>query len=410
MAGKTVLISGASIAGPALAYWLHRHGFRPTIVERAAAPRPGGQAVDIRGAAIDVVRKMGLYEAIRANDTAIREMSYVDTEGGTIATLDAAFGVVDERDVEISRGELTKILYNATHENVEYVFGDSITGLAEDADGVEVRFEHGAPRRFDLVVGADGLHSNTRSLVFGDEAQFLHHLGLYLAIFGVANRTGLDHQQHIHATPGRVTTLTSSRDRSEAKAVFFFGSAPLTYDYRDTAAQRRLLAGAFAGTGWEVPRLLEDMKAAPDFYFDSVSQIRMTGWHRGRVALVGDAAYAASALSGQGTSLALVGAYVLAGELAAAAGEHEVAFARYEEKLSEFVQVNQALAIGNAERFAPSTPRAVRMQNASLKMLRYLPWKGLLMKLMTKGVARAANAITLSEYADAQPEMVQTTR
>ncbi|HJP80130.1 MAG TPA: FAD-dependent monooxygenase [Pseudonocardiaceae bacterium] len=410
MTGKTVLISGASIAGPALAYWLHRHGFRPTIVERAAAPRPGGQAVDIRGAAIDVVQKMGLYDQIRANDTAIHEMSYVDSEGGTIATLDAAFGIVDERDVEISRGELTKILYNATRDNVEYVFGDSITGLSEDADGVEVRFEHGAPRRFDLVVGADGLHSNTRSLVFGDEAQFLHHLGLYLAIFGVANRTGLDHQQHIHATPGRVTTLTSSRDRSEAKAVFFFGSAPLTYDYRDTAAQRRLLADAFAGTGWEVPRLLEDMKAAPDFYFDSVSQIRMTGWHRGRVALVGDAAYAASALSGQGTSLALVGAYVLAGELAAAAGEHEVAFARYEEKLSEFVKVNQELAIGNAERFAPSTPRAVRMQNASLKMLRYLPWKGLLMKMMTKGVARAANAITLSEYAPAQPEMVQTTR
>ena len=413
MITKTILISGASIAGPALAYWLRRHGFQPTVVERAAAPRPGGQAVDVRGAAIDVVERMGLLEQVRASDTDIHGMSYVDENGGTIAELDAAFGVVDERDVEISRGALTEILYNATRDNVEYLFNDSVTGITEDADGVQVRFEGSAPRRFDLVIGADGLHSNTRSLVFGDERQFLHHLGMYVSIFSLPNTFGLDHQQAIHASPGRIATLGSSRDRAEAKAGFFFASAPLSYDRRDTTAQQRLLAEAFAGAGWEVPRLLEAMPGAPDFYFDSVGQIKMDGWHRGRVALVGDAAYAASPLSGQGSSLALVGAYVLAGELAAAGGDHWRAFARYEAAMREFVAKNQKLGQDNVQRFAPSTPRAIRLQNLSMKMFRYLPGKKLLMKLMTRSVGEAATAITIQDYAPADPaqaEMAQTIR
>jgi 2-polyprenyl-6-methoxyphenol hydroxylase-like FAD-dependent oxidoreductase len=413
MTGKTILISGASIAGPALAYWLRRHGFRPTIVERASAPRPGGQAVDIRGAAIDVVERMGLLVEIRANDTAINGMSYVDSEGRTIANLDAAFGIVDKRDVEIPRGELTRILYAATREKAEYLFGDAITGLTEDANGVAVTFEHAAPRRFDLVIGADGLHSNVRSLAFGDEAEFLHHLGLYVSIFSTPNVTGLDHWQQIHATPGKVATLTSSRDRDQAKAVLFFGSDPLTYDHRDTATQQRLLTEAFAGTGWELPRLLRAVAAAPEFYFDSVSQIRMDSWHAGRIALVGDAAHASSALSGQGTGQALVGAYVLAGELAEADGEHEVAFARYQAAMRTYVEKNQKLGVGNTQRFAPSTSAAIRMQNISLKMLKYLPFTGLMMKAMTRGVADAANSITIADYAATaapdQPEMAQTT-
>jgi 2-polyprenyl-6-methoxyphenol hydroxylase-like FAD-dependent oxidoreductase len=414
MTGKTILISGASIAGPALAYWLHRHGFQPTVVERAPAPRPGGQAVDIRGAAVDVVERMGLLAEIRANDTAIKEMSYVDEKGKTIASLDAAFGVLDKRDVEIAKGELTRILFDATREHVEYLFGDAITGLTEDADGVHVTLEHAAPRRFDLVIGADGLHSGVRALTFGAEAQFLHHLGLYVSIFSTPNATGLDHHQQIHATAGRVATLTSSRDRDTAKAVFFFGSERLSYDHRDTAAQRQLLADAFATTGWEVPRLMRAMADAPDFYFDSVSQIRMDSWHRGRVALVGDAACATSALSGQGTGQALVGAYVLAGELATADGDHQVAFARYESAMRDYVAKNQKLGSGNVERFAPSTDRAIRMQNISLKMLKYLPFKGLMMKMMTKGVAEAANSIAITDYARPtapdQARIVQTTR
>jgi 2-polyprenyl-6-methoxyphenol hydroxylase-like FAD-dependent oxidoreductase len=414
MTGKTILISGASIAGPALAYWLRHFGFRPTVVERASAPRPGGQAVDIRGAAIDVAQRMGLLAEIRANDTDMRGMSYVDENGKRIAALDAAFGVIDERDVEISRGTLTDILHRATRQDVEYVFDDSITAITEDADGVQVRFERGAPRRFDLVLGADGLHSNVRSLVFGDESQFIKHLGLYLAIFSLPNTTHLDHWQQVHATPGRVATLSSSRERDQARAVFFFASDPLSYDHRDTATQRRLLAEAFAGVGWEVPRLLAALPDAPDFYFDSCSQIRMESPHRRRVALVGDAGYGASALSGQGTSLALVGAYVLAGELASADGAHEVAFARYEQRMREFIRANQDLAVGNAQRFAPTTRNAIRLQNISLRMLRYLPLQGVIMKMMTRGVAEAANAITIPDYASpsvpAPAQMVQTTR
>jgi hypothetical protein len=235
MTGKTILISGASIAGPALAYWLRRYGFQPTVVERAAAPRPGGQGVDVRGAAVDVAERMGLMDEIRANDTAIRGMSYVDENGRTIAELDSAFGIIDERDAEISRGELTRILYNATRDDVEYVFSDSISGITEDADGVDVRFERCAPRRFDLV--------------FGDETRFLHHLGLYLAISSLPNTTGLDHWQAIHARPGKVATLGSSRDRDQAMAVFFFGSAPLRYDHRGPApaAGRRVRRNRLGG-------------------------------------------------------------------------------------------------------------------------------------------------------------------
>ena len=414
MTSKTILISGASIAGPALAYWLRRHGFTPTIVERAAAPRTGGQAVDIRGAAVDVVERMGLLEEIRANDTAMDRMSYVDSEGQAIAMPGHR---LRRRGTSAtwrsSKGELTRILHAATRDNVEYLFGDSITGIAQDADGVEVTFEHAAPRRFDLVIGADGLHSDVRSMVFGEEARFLHHLGLYLSIFSTPNATGLDHAQQIHATPGHVAILTSSRDREQAKAVFFFRSDPLSYHRRDTATQQRLLAEAFADTGWEVPRLLRAMPGAPDFYFDSVSQIRMARWHAGRIALVGDAACAASALAGQGTGQALVGAYVLAGELAAANGDHEVAFDCYEAALRSYVEKNQKLGTANVERFAPSTPAAVRIQNISLKMLKYLPFKGLMMKMMTKGVAEAANSITISDYArptaPTQSQMVQTT-
>src|ERR1700735_4410219 len=340
MRNRDVLISGAGVAGLALAYWLRRLGFTPGVVERASAPRDGGQAVDLRGAAIEVARRTGILDAARAARTGTRGTSYVNSAGKRLASLNGAFGVIDARDVEIVRGDLVSILYEAARNDVEYIFDDSISSLTAAEDRVTVTFERSAPRTFDLVVGADGLHSRVRGLAFGPEARFIGPLGLYLAVFTIPNDLKLDHWQLIYVTPGKSVTVTSARGNREARAIFFFASGPLDYDYRDPAQQQELLAAAFAGEGWEVPGLLTAMREAPDFYFDSVSQVRMGSWSAGRVALVGDAGYCPSPLSGQGSSLAMVGAYVLAGELRAAGGDHRHAFARYQQRMQDFVARN----------------------------------------------------------------------
>jgi 2-polyprenyl-6-methoxyphenol hydroxylase-like FAD-dependent oxidoreductase len=392
---RDVLISGAGVAGQALAYWLRRLGFTPVVVERAPAPRDGGQAVDLRGAAIEVARRTGILDAARAARTGTRGTSYVNSAGKRLASLNGAFGVIDARDVEIVRGDLVSILYEAARNDVEYIFDDSISSLTEAADGVTVTFERSAPRTFHLVVGADGLHSRVRGLVFGPESRFIGHLGLYLAVFTIPNDLELDHWQLIYVTPGKSVTVTSARGNREARAIFFFASEPLDYDHRDRGQQQDLLAAAFAGTGWEVPGLLRAMREAPDFYLDSVSQVRMDSWSTGRVTLVGDAGYCPSPLSGQGSSLALVGAYVLASELSAADGDHSDAFARCQQRMQDFVERNQAIANGNAKRFTPTSRRQIWLQNQGIRALPYMPGKNWVLSLATRGVKEAANAITL---------------
>ena len=383
--------------GLTLAYWLSRHGFCPTVVERAPAPRDGGQAVDIRGAAIDVASRAGILDALRQARTGTRGMTYVSATGKHLASMNAAFGVVDAADVEIVRGDLAGILHAAARSGTEYIFGDSVTGMTEVPGAVEVTFERAEPRTFDLVIGADGLHSALRALAFGPEPSFVRHLGMYLSVFTVPNDMGLDHWQLIHVAPGTSVTVTSARDNTEARAIFFFASPPLDYDHRDTGQQHELLEAAFAGQGWEIPRLLAAMRDAPGFYFDSVSQIRMDNWSAGRVALVGDAGYCPSPLSGQGTSLALVGAYVLAGALQAAGGDHGAAFAAYQRRMRDFVARNQQIAIGNTKRFIPQTRRQIWLQNQAIRTLPYLPGKKLVLDLATKGVREAANAIALEQ-------------
>jgi 2-polyprenyl-6-methoxyphenol hydroxylase-like FAD-dependent oxidoreductase len=391
---RDVLISGAGVAGQALACWLQRLGFTPVVVERAPAPRDGGQAVDLRGAAIEVARRTGILEAARAARTGTRGMSYVNSAGKRLASLDGAFGVIDARDVEIVRGDLVSILYEAARKDVEYIFDDSIYSLTDGPDGVAVTFERSAPRTFQLVVGADGLHSRVRGLAFGHESRFITHLGLYLAVFTIPNSLQLDHWQLIYVTPGKSVTVTSARGNREARAVFFFASGPLDYDYRDRKQQQELLTAAFAGAGWEVPALLTAMREAPDFYLDSVSQIRMDSWSAGRVTLVGDAGYCPSPLSGQGSSLALVGAYVLASELSAT-DDHRDAFSRYERRMADFVVRNQEIANGNAKRFTPASRRQIWLQNQGIRALPYMPGKNWVLSLATRGVKEAANAITL---------------
>ncbi|WP_433625355.1 FAD-dependent monooxygenase [Nocardia sp. CA-120079] len=377
---RTVLISGASIAGPALAFWLHRYGFTPTIVERAPRLREGGQAIDVLGTATDVLRRMGLLERVHELSTGKRGTSYVDAAGKVKADISSEVfnGVGANGDTEIQRGDLSGVLYEATKDNVEYLFDDSITELAQDDSGVHVTFVNAEPRTFDLVIGADGVHSNTRKLVFGPESDFIRHMGYYISIYTTPNPLELDRWELDYNTPGTIAGSYSARRNTEAKAVFAFESEQLDYDYRDIEQQKQILADRFAGQGWEVPKLLAHLDAADDFYFDAMAQIHMADWSKGRVALVGDAGYCASPLSGQGADLSLVGAYILAGELAAAGGDHTIAFARYRAEMLPMVRACQTFAEGVGKWYAPPSNSMIRMRNLNVRLLPYLPWRGLI--------------------------------
>ena len=347
---KRVLISGASVAGPALAYWLHRHGFAVTVVERAPAPRVGGQAIDVRGVALDVVDRMGLLGELQKSRTRMRGMSVLDGDGKELmrSTEHAiSSGRLDSDDIEVLREDLTRLLSERTGDDVEYLFDDSVVTLDQDDHGVRVTFERAAPRTVDLVIGADGLHSTVRRLAFGPEADYIHHLGTYLSVYTMENFLGLEDWQLWFRDGDLGGGIYPARQNTELRVNLGFMSEPISYDHRDLDAQRRLIAERFAAMRWEVPRMLEGMWTAPDFYFDAMAQIRLDSWSRGRVALLGDAGYCASPLSGQGTSLALVGAYVLAAELAAAGGDHVTGFAGYGRRMRPFVTVNQALATEN---------------------------------------------------------------
>jgi len=396
MQNKDILISGASIAGPALAYWLRQRGFNPTVVERAPAPQPGGQAVDLRGAGRTVVERMGLMDQIRAVGLDQRGIAFVDAKGRAKAYMPAdAFGgegIVSE--IEVLRGDLGQVLYQATAGDTEYLFDDTITALDQDDTGVSVTFEKAAPRRFGLVVGADGLHSAVRGLAFGPESACVRPIGCYTAWFTAPADFDLGGWFLMHNAPGgRVASARPGRLPGEVKAGLSFRSAPLRYDRRDLAAQRELLARAFAGAGWEVPRLLAAMRTAPDFCFDSMGQVRLDQWSAGRAVLLGDAGYSPTPLTGLGTSLALVGAYVLAGELAAADGDHGPAFRRYEEVMRPYVARGQEFPPGGVAGFAPNRQAVIRMRMISMRWMTRWPMRALIAAQFAK-----AGDIALPDY------------
>lgn len=396
---KTILISGASVAGPALAWWLHHHGFRPTVVERAPSLRDGGYKVDIRGVAVEVIRRMGLLDEVRAASTDMRGAAFVNKRGKEVATLDAdTFGFRHGDDTEILRGDLAKILYDATRETTEYVFGDWITGLDERADGVHAAFAHGAPRRFDLVVGADGLHSGVRALAFGPEEDFLRRFDAYVSISTVPNTFELDRWELLHsAAAGKMVNVYSTARAADAKAAFWFSAPPLTYDRRDVEGQKDLVATQFAGLGWETAALLDAMREAGDFYFDPVCQIVMDRLSAGRVTLLGDAGYCPSPASGQGTSLALAGAYVLAGELATAP-DSGVALARYESEMRPYIEKNQALAKTALRGIIPQSRAFAWFNTRMIKLMPHLPGRNRVLEQMGRPIREAANALVLKEF------------
>jgi 2-polyprenyl-6-methoxyphenol hydroxylase-like FAD-dependent oxidoreductase len=383
-------VAGASIAGPALAHWLHRRGAEVTVVERAPELRPGGQAVDARGVTKEVIRRMGLDAAVRAACTQTAGAHTVDVDGNVLETFSAEDDGGDGfiADIEILRGDLSRVLHDDTRDGVEYVFGDRIAEIAQDAEGVDVTFASGGQRRFDLVIGADGLHSALRGMVFGPRERFIRHLGLVLAFYSVPNEFGLDRWmiEYQDKATARSAGLRPIGDAKQAMAIFAFPAAGFDVDHRDVEGQKRLLREQVDGLGWWTERILEHLDDTPDFYLDQVAQVVMDRWSHGRVGLIGDAAFSSSPMSGQGTGLALVGAYLLAGELATAGWDAEVAFAAYEARMRPFVEANQEIGRLHAQSRAVPQPDAEPGPEPDMEALMAL-------------VDRALNGIELPDYA-----------
>jgi 2-polyprenyl-6-methoxyphenol hydroxylase-like FAD-dependent oxidoreductase len=366
---KTILISGASIAGPTLAYWLQRYGFTPTVVERSPVLRTGGFPIDVRNEAVDIAKQMGIWSGLQQKITTLDTLSFVNARnqrisGINVLTLRKMLDL-DSTWAEIMRGDLSEMLYEATKNEVEYLFGNAIQAIAQDDDGVDVTFASGDTRRFDLVAGADGLHSITRQLVFGDEAQFEWYCGYQVAVFTTDNYLGLDHANMlIYGIPGKQVMVRSSRSNKELVACFLFKQpTKLRYDRSDGEQQKQLLADAFADQAWEIPTLLEKMRTASDLYFDPVSQIHMESWSHGRVALLGDAAHCPALLTGQGSTLAMMGAYILAGELQAASGGHRQAFQHYEQAFRPVISKEQKKIKSGGDFLVPATPLSLWARN-----------------------------------------------
>jgi 2-polyprenyl-6-methoxyphenol hydroxylase-like FAD-dependent oxidoreductase len=355
-----VLISGASVAGTTLAYWLARHGFSVTVVERHPGLRPGGQAIDVRGPALQVLDRMGLLAAAAERKTNIRGSSMVDADGNELSRDTESTptgGIIDNPDIELLRDDLVELLYGATQDGTQYLFDDTIVALDNRGPAVDVTFENAPARSFDLVIGADGLHSNVRGLIFGPEEMFVKRLGTFAAIFTVPNFLDLDYWQQWHYGETSMAGVYSARNNTEARAMLGFMDSDLRVDYRDVEAQFAEVERRMADDGWVRPQLLKLMREAPDFYFDEMSQIVMDHWSIGRVALVGDAAYCCSPLSGQGTSVALLGAYILAGELKTSTHDgwvdHGAAFSNYFRTFHGYTVRTQFLATDNIPGGAP---------------------------------------------------------
>ncbi|CAM3103990.1 FAD-dependent monooxygenase [Saccharomonospora xinjiangensis] len=392
-----VLVSGASIAGPALALYLARYGAKVVVVEKAPELRTGGQLVDLRGVAREALRRKGLYEKVMEAKEANFGLSFINHKNkrqGRLAVADFG-GDGPIAEIEILRGSLSRVFYDASTDAVEYRFGDRIIDVSDDGSGVDVAFSSGVTERFDLVIGADGIHSELRDLVFAPHERRLVHQGTYLSFWTAENHIGLKDWSLAYSEPGRTIGMRAILGNAKVMAFFSFkAQGPPSYDRRDTEVQKRIVLARASGMGWEAAQLLAQIESAPDFYFDPCIQVKLDRWSRGRIAFIGDAAYCASPLSGHGATLGTVGAYVLAGELARAGGDHVRAFDAYESKLRSWVERVQNGVDGPGDLMTPQTSRAIKLRNRLSALAPYLPAR----EFLVRDQIAMSNSLRLDDY------------
>ena len=383
MRRKSVLISGAGIAGPALAYWLCHRGFEPVLIERAAQFREGGYMIDFWGVGFDVAERMKLIPLLRDVSYLIDRLKFVDKSGRTRSEFDAEAlrRTVGNRFFSLARGDLAKAIFDTVADKMETVFGDSIVAIHEDPDGVDVQFKHSRTRRFDLVVGCDGLHSAVREIVWGTEKQFEKYLGYYCASFITASYPHREEQTYTsYAEPGRSISRYALRGDRTAFLLIFAREQPLA-QAPQLGSAKSILRDTFKQDRWiEIPEILQRLETCDDLYFDSVSQIRMPTWSKGRIVLVGDAAYCPSLLAGEGAGFALAGAYLLAGELKHASGDHIAAYRAYEQGFRDFIQRKQQSAVQFATSFTPKTRLGLFVRDLVLRFTAFSPINNWLMR------------------------------
>lgn len=386
-----IVINGIGVAGAALAYWLNRSGHDVLLVEQAPRLRTGGYIIDFWGIGYDVVERMGLIGEIRALGYQVREVRIVNRAGRKRGGFDVDVfkRATSGRFTSVRRSDLAATIFNATEGKVETIFGDSVASVEDMGDRVRVSFDHAAPREADLLIGADGLHSRVRGLVFGPDPEFETALDYHVAAFEAEGYRPRDELVYMsHSLPGRQISRFSMRD-DKTMFLFVFRDEYMVRDGEPKAILRR----AFAGAGWEWPQIDAELERATDIYFDRVSQIRMNRWSKGRVALIGDAAACVSLMAGEGTGLAIAEAYVLAGELQACDGDFATAFTRYEERLMRFLGEKQQSAAKFAASFAPKTALGLFGRDLATQLMR-VPF------VADFAIARALkDDITLPDYA-----------
>lgn len=367
---QRVLVSGAGIGGCCLAWWLERYGYAVTLVEQATAPRDGGYVIDFWGLGFDVAERMGLLESLRRRDLDIHEFLVVDATGRKVTGINQEIlqSLTNGRLMSLQRSAVALGLYDMIRERIDFRLGDSILDLQDGPRGVDVQFRSGGAETYDLVFGADGLHSAVRRLVFGDEQRFERFLGYYVAAFSAPGYPHRDPHRYItYARPGRqIWRVTLDEDI----CVFLLLIAEAdgeAFPVHDAAAEKQILTRLFADAGGEAPEVLAALQSAGDLYFDRVSQIEVPRWTQGRVALLGDACACPSLLAGEGSAMAMAEAYTLAGELHAAAGNYAEAFAAYERRLRPYVERKQKGARGFASSFVPKSAFGLWLRNLSLE-------------------------------------------
>ncbi|WP_433733808.1 FAD-dependent monooxygenase [Nocardia sp. CA-129566] len=384
-----ILISGGGIAGNALALQLLRAGIRTTVVERAPKPRPGGQAVDLRGPSREIAERMGIMPGIREYQLDERGMAYVDEHGREFARMPADMfdGKGPVADIEITRGDLNQVLLTelaSTAGELDYRYGEWIEGLRQDDTGVDVIFASGRTERFDLVVGADGVHSATRQLAFGPEEQFLTYLGGYMSFFTIPTPAATEPGWFkMHTVPSAAVAIRPDADPATSKAIITVRTEADPALRRDVAAQHRLIHDALADAGWQTPAVLDAMSTSPDFYFDMLARVDMPSLSNGRVTLLGDSGFCGSPMTGMGTAMAIVGAYVLAGEIASAPDDLAKAQTRYAEIVTPFLDKAKELPGGGIKMMLPTSRIGTRMAHVTMRLMTSRVLRPVMMKMMT---------------------------